>query len=555
MIISINIKNLALIDSTTFQPKGGLNVLSGETGAGKSLLLGSLNFVLGNRLSKTLVRYGCQWALVEVVFDTDSTEILDFLQDLGIEKEDYIIISRKLNISGKSECRINGRMVNLSAFKKLLPLLLDIYSQGEQLTLTEDANHIKILDNSSASVLQVLTKYQAIYNHYCSIEKELAQLGDASSRSREIDILQYQIAEIRKANITSAEEDTLLVQRKRLLNIQRIIEGISNALALLDNETLPASNNALIALQKVCEYDESLNDIIRRLDSANIEINDIVVTLKNEFSIEEEGNLPNVQKRIEEIREIKRKYGGSFDSVEEYLVKGEARLALLEGAQEQVDKLTKQKEQVYAGLISASSELTKQRKKAADTLTLGITTNLEDLQMKGTQFKVQITPVAENALGADEVLFMISPNPGQPLYPLSKIASGGEMSRFMLALKSIIASCEDIETLVFDEIDAGISGIAAWTVAEKLYNISQGRQVIAVTHLAQIAAMADNHYLIEKSVQDGNTITKVQPLSAEESLIEVMRLAGSDKDSEIGKLNAREIKAQANFYKQKINLQ
>jgi len=555
MIISINIKNLALIDSITFEPKTGLNVLSGETGAGKSLLLGSLNFVLGNRLSKTLVRYGCQWAFVEVVFDSASGEVQQFLQDLGIEKEDYIFVSRKLHISGKSECRINGRMVNLSELKRLLPLLLDIYSQGEQLTLTEDSNHIKILDNSDEKVSYALSRYQDTYNLYCSIVKELEKLGNADARLREADILSYQLEEIRGSGISAQEEDSLLAQRKRLINIQRISEGVNNAISALDNEGLPALNQALYALQKVSEYDELLKDIADRIEGASIEVKDITDTLKREVSLEDDGDLEKIQKRIEYIREIKRKYGGSFESMQDFLQKGAERLALLEGAQEHEQKLEKQKALAHTNLLHAATELSELRKQAAEKLTLGITRNLEDLQMKGTQFKVQITPIKEGAQGADEVLFMISPNPGQPLYPLSKIASGGEMSRFMLALKSIIAACEDIDSLVFDEIDAGISGIAAWTVAEKLYNISRGRQVIAVTHLAQIAAMADYHYLIKKKVEKGSTLTQLEQLDNEGSLIEVMRLAGSSEDSEIGRLNAKEIKAQAAIYKQKVNLQ
>ncbi len=555
MIISINIKNLALIDSITFEPKNGLNVLSGETGAGKSLLLGSLNFVLGNRLSKTLVRYGCQWAFVEVVFDCASGEVQQFLQDLGIEKEDYIFVSRKLHISGKSECRINGRMVNLSELKRLLPLLLDIYSQGEQLTLTEDSNHIKILDNSDEKVSNALSRYQDTYNLYCSVVKELEKLGNADARLREADILSYQLEEIQGSGISAQEEASLLAQRKRLINIQRISEGVNNAISALDNEGLPALNQALYALQKVSEYDDLLNSIAGRLDGVSIEVKDITDTLKREVSLEGDGDLEKIQKRIEYIRELKRKYGGSFESMRDFLQKGAERLALLEGAQEYEQKLEKQKALAHTNLLHAAAELSGLRKQAAEKLTLGITRNLQDLQMKGTQFKVQITPIKEGAQGADEVLFMISPNPGQPLYPLSKIASGGEMSRFMLALKSIIAACEDIDSLVFDEIDAGISGIAAWTVAEKLYNISRGRQVIAVTHLAQIAAMADYHYLIKKKVEKGSTLTQLEQLDNVSSLIEVMRLAGSAEDSEIGRLNAQEIKAQAAIYKQKVNLQ
>jgi len=555
MIISINIKNLALIDSVSFEPKNGLNVLSGETGAGKSLLLGSLNFVLGNRLSKTLVRHGCDWAFVEVVFDSENSEVADFLQDLGIEKEDYIFVSRKLHSSGKSECRINGRMVNLAELKRLLPQLLDMYSQGEQLTLTEDSNHIKILDNSDEKVVEELARYQDIYQSYCGILKELEKLGDADARIREADILNYQLEEIKAAAISIQEEDSLLSQRKRLVNIKRIAEGVNNALVALNNEGLPAINQALYALQKVSEFDDLLGSLVERIDSASIEIGDIVDTLKREISYGDEKDLEKIQKRIEYIREIKRKYGGSFESVQDFVKKGEERLALLEGAQEYEQKLEVEKQQAHTKLLSSAAKLTDLRKKAAKKLTAGITSNLEDLQMKGTQFEVQIKQVKEGSLGVDEVLFMISPNLGQPLAPLSKIASGGEMSRFMLALKSIIAACEDIDTLVFDEIDAGISGSAAWTVAEKLYDIAKGRQVIAVTHLAQIVAMADNHYLIKKSIKTGDTITQVEQLDNYASLAEIMRLAGSSQDSQVGRLNAQEIKAQANLYKQKTFLQ
>ncbi|MGI6213219.1 MAG: DNA repair protein RecN [Christensenellales bacterium] len=551
MIISISIKNLALIDWAVFEPKAGLNVLSGETGAGKSLLIGSLNFVLGARLNKTLVRHGREWAYVEVVFETQNREVAEFLQDIGIEQEEYIIISRKLYTSGKSECRINGRFVNLSDFRKLLPMLIDIYSQGEQLTLTEDANHIKILDNSSERVLTALAEYQNIYRSYCAIEKELAMLGNAAERAREVDILLYQIEEIKAANISAEEEERLLAQRKRLINIQKIAERLNFAVCALYEESLPALHNAFSSLQRICDYDDSVKELAERLDTVSIELKDILYTLKDKSEMQEDESPEKVQKRIEFIRDIKRKYGGTFESVSEYLQKSEERLTVLEGAQEREAKLENDKEQTYIKLKHAAERLTEMRTHAARELTKGIIRNLEDLQMKGTLFDVRFEKTDFGPNGADDVLFMISPNPGQPLYPLSKIASGGEMSRIMLALKSIIANCESMETLVFDEIDAGISGTAAWTVAEKLYNISQGRQVIAVTHLAQIAAMADNHFLINKKVDNDNTSTEIISLSAEESLIEVMRLAGSDKHSEIGRLNALEIKAQADAIKQK----
>lgn len=565
MLSSLKIKNLALIDEITLEMGKGLNILSGETGAGKSIIIGSLNFVLGDRANKTLIRHGEDYAMVEVVFEVDKNpEVNQFFEEYGIEQDEYIIVNRKMNVAGKSECRVNGHFVNISVLKKLIPLLIDIYSQGEQLTLSKESNHIKILDNSNDDLGKILVGYQKNYNDYKAVVRMLSEIGNNEERSRKIDILSFQIEEIEKADIYDGEEADLISERKKLLNHQKIIEGITNSLNALESDDGYGASENISSAQKIlmhiADFDEAYDVLSSRLESVKIELKDIIDTLKSsiDYNIDRD-RLAFIEQRIEQIRTLKRKYGASYEQILLFLSSSKKELETLLNSDREVEELELKKLNLETKLISQAKELTKQRELAARVLEERIKQNLFDLEMKNTKFVIDITSLdCEDASsftssGKDCVQFLISPNPGQPLYPLSKIASGGEMSRFMLALKSIIADCENIDTLVFDEIDTGISGNVAKTVAEKMYNIARSRQVIAVTHLPQIAVMADNHFLINKYIKDMNTLTEVMPLDYENSLKEVIRLTGANIESKIALLNAKEMKEWANTYKKNID--
>lgn len=562
MLAQLTIENIALIDKLELDLKNGLNILSGETGAGKSIIIDSLNFVLGERADKSLIRYGTDYAIVQAVFEEYVTpSVSEYLDDIGIECEDVLIIRRKMSVDGKNECRINGRVSTLSILKGLTELLVDIHGQHEHQSLLKSANHIKLLDDiGAAKIASVKQDVAKEHTRYVALKRELSRFGDESERERKLDILSFQIDEIEKADVKDGEEDELLQARKRIRNMEKIMSALSDAKNTLDgydSSSVSASiKNSSNLLGTISSYDDAVASLIDRLDDAKIEIKDIADTLSDmlERLDFDARSAEKIEERLEVVRNILHKYGGNFDNLQKFYEDAKKEAELLSGAAQTVEDLQVEIEKAKCGLQKFARKLTELRQEVANKFECDITRELKDLGMGGSTFKVDFVTTDDidqiSANGADTIEFLFSANVGEPMKPLAKIISGGEMSRFMLAFKNIVAGVDGIGTMVFDEIDTGISGNISAVVSEKMCNISRDRQVIAVTHMPSLAAMADNHYLIAKSTENGKTLTHINLL--EDDTDEVTRLIGGNDYSQFAVPHAKEMKAWAERYKQSL---
>ena len=562
MISSLHIQNIALIRDLSLDLHPGLNILSGETGAGKSIIIDSINFVLGDRADRSLIRYGEMTARVELVFDRldNYDEISAALEEIGVECEDDTVIVSRYMTAEKSECRINGRIVNLSNLRRIVAGLVDIHSQNEHQSLMRSANHIGLLDAFDEKILAKKEKYRLKLAEYRELLAKRESFLSQDERERRLDTLRYQIEEIERINWTDPEEEeTVKNARTKYYNAQKIIDGLTAAANNVGDDNmgaLYALKNAMVELRGVTKYDEGLNELYDRLESLSIEAEDVYETLRDKLDESAEYvDIEAIESRLNEIRSVKKKYGATVEDVQEFLEKARIECDALENAEVEIEEVEKKISSVESVLLQNAKELHELRVKTANKFDKSICENLRELGMKNSVFESKIdyddTLDGLNANGADTVEFMLSPNLGEPLKPLSKIASGGEASRFMLALKNIIAEVDKIGTLIFDEIDTGISGVIAKVVAKKLYDIAKLRQVIAITHLPQLASMADYNYLIEKKVVDDKTLTFVKCLSGEEVYAEIMRLTGAVENSSVGLTGAKELKDWANEYKRK----
>lgn len=560
MISCLNIKNIALIGELSLTLKPGLNILSGETGAGKSIIIDSINFVLGDKADRSLIRYGEDFARVEVVFENivNWTQIKEMLTDYGIDCDDETVIITRSMTNDRSECRINGRVVNLSFLRNVVANLVDIHSQNEHQSLMKQANHIFLLDAFSEKSEDLKKEFRELTAKYRGIKEKIDSFASEEERARTMDILSYRINEIDKVNWTEESEETDLVNaRNRFNNARKIAEGLDGAAQSLGDDVAGGLNglkNAMRFLRSITKFDESYEKLYDRLEGLSIEAEDVYAELQEALeNIGADIDIEEVEKRLDAIRLLKKKYGQTPEEIRDCYEKSVAEYELLADAEAHLEKLNKEKSAVEKEIVGVADRLYEIRKETADTFARAIRKNLSELGMKNTRFEVRIDHVESveemNSNGGDTVEFMLSPNPGEPLKPLAKIASGGEASRFMLALKNIIAEVDGVGTLIFDEIDTGISGVIAKVVACKLYDIARSRQVIAITHLPQLASMADVNYLIEKIVSDGKTNTYVKELKGEEIYKEIMRLTGAVENSEIGLSGAKELKNWANSYK------
>lgn len=559
MITSIRIKNIALIKKLELDLNEGLSILSGETGAGKSIIIDSLNFVLGERADKGLIRFGEESAEVEVSFYLQKNEELEkVLLDMGIETEDGVLILRRfMNLSGRSDIRVNGRAVTLQMLKAITQYLCDIHGQHEHQSLLKASTHIDILDKfGDKDIDETKKELVELYSQNKSILKKLASFGDSTERAREIDMLDYVIKEIDKAELSEGVDEEISSIRKKLQNTERLADSVRGAEYLLSGgdgivgaeDTVLRAYNSLVSVEK---YDDELSDFVSRLESVKIEIRDIAESLGSisDGYVYSRDYADLIEEKHDLIKSLKRKYGPEISDILDYRAKAEARKFELENSEDEIIKLEKQESETRRKLYNVAKVLSEKRRECAKKLEKLISNELSELGMKGTEFVVNFTDIPEydafldelTEKGVDNVEFLISPNKGEPLKSLSKIISGGEMSRFMLALKVIFAKIDGIGTLVFDEIDTGISGVIAFEVAKKLYSISKSAQVIAVTHLPQLAAAADENFLIEKHVEGETTITNISKLDEKGKLLEISRLSGGVENSEQGEKHAEEL--------------
>ncbi len=563
MIANLNIKNIALIQELSLELHKGLNVLSGETGAGKSIIIDSINFVLGDRADRSLIRYGETFARVEVVFnDINNFESIEkILVDFGIDYDFGTLIISRTMTNEKSECRVNGRQVTLATLRSMVGLLVDIHSQNEHQSILKINNHQHILDAFCPELEGIMEHYVSDYTKLRDISKKLQEFSTSQDRERKIDILSFQLEEIEGANIKEGEYEELTSKKNKYHNAQKIMNAITDSIRYISGDDilggLPSIRQAYNQLKGALRFDESLAEYLDRLDSVIIELSDVVSSLEGAFEIDEIQNIDinALEKRIDLIKSVKRKYGATLDEINDFAEKARKELDYLSNIEITILELERESIELRESLVEKAKKIHKIRVHNSKKFADDITNNLVDLGMKNSVFvvKVELAEDVDKGLtinGADNIEFLLSPNLGEPPKQLVKIASGGEMSRFMLALKNIIAEVDGIDTLIFDEIDTGISGVIAKVVAMKLFDIAKSRQVIAITHLPQLASMADYNYLIEKQVvEEEKTLTFVKELDDNAVFSEIMRLSGAVENSEIGLSSAKELKEWANKYK------
>ena len=533
MLTNIHVNNFAIIDEADIDLADNLNIFTGETGAGKSLLLGALNMALGARTPKDIVSSSADFALSELTFTNVSSEVKRLLENEGFSAEDEVVISKKLLNTGRSVIRVNGETSSQSFVKELAGVLIDIYGQNEHQSLLKKENQLGIVDEFSGEEAGSLkVKIREEYKKYSELKKEYEGLsGDEKSRKRRIDLLEYEIDEIESAGIKDGEEDELKDRHKLLANARLIQEGLMEAHSLIDGDGKASDllGEAIRAISRISEYDDKLGAIYDALSDIDSCLGDAVRDISDymENLPDDRQEMEEVEERLDLISRLKSKYGSSVEQINKYLSEAKQELDKLNDFEGYSEKLKTDYAKIQSSLEKLCCKLSKVREEAALKLSEQISLSLAELNFNQTEFKIVISQKEGfHPDGKDECTFMMSMNPGEPIRPLNEVASGGELSRIMLGIKSVMAGRDSVGTLIFDEIDAGISGRTAQKVSEKLSKIASEHQVLCITHLAQIASMADNHYEISKQVTDGRTKTSIRKLEDNEIKNELARLIG-----------------------------
>lgn len=550
MLIELAIRNLAVIEAVRLSFHNGFHVLTGETGAGKSIVIDALSLVVGGRGSSELVRYGCDKAEIEALFDVPADHpVQDALAKLGIggQEGEQLVIRRELTAQGKSTSRINGQIVNLTMLREVGECLVNIHGQHEHQSLLKVEEHIHLLDLfGGPRIAEAKMAYESVYDRYTDIVKRLRDVQETSKQALQmVDLYRFQADEIAAAKLKIGEDESLMEEKRKLANAEKLAQSVGDAYhALYDSgKGLDAVGKSLAKLRDIAAYDTAvLQPIVEQMQSAFYQLEDAAYQLRDyreqiEFNPE---RLDAIEQRLDTLSSFRRKYGESVADILQYLARIQQELLLIENKDETIVQLRKEAEEERGKLAKCAAKLSKLRRESAVALASAIEAELRDLHMERTRLSVQIDPISDphgpevngvpvklTRSGCDRVEFLISPNPGEPLRPLGKIASGGELSRIMLAMKAIFAAMDRIPVLVFDEVDTGVSGRAAQAIAEKLSRLSRNScQVFSITHLPQVACMADAHYAIRKAVEDGRTFTRVEDLSREGRIEELSRMLG-----------------------------
>ncbi len=557
MISNLKISNIAIIKEAVVDFNNGLNVLTGETGAGKSIIIDSINAILGERTSRELIRTGSNNAEVTAYFEDINNNVIEVLNELGLscEEDNSLLISRKISLDGKNICKVNGTTINVSMLKRLGQSLVNVHGQLDNHNLLNEELHYTYIDNYAENN-KIKDKYLSAYNDYCETKKRYNSLiVDESEKARKIDLLTYQINEIIDADIRVGEWEELEKRKKVLQNAEQLLSLINNVVDIFDgnddfsgiNDMLNTASNSLI---KASSFDETLNRIADSVTDMSYNIGDFTSELKSfiyNFDVDP-TELDVIEDRLNTLFKLSKKYGSTEEEI----------LNFLENAQKELDNITffdKKKEELeqklndkLANLENAGKELSENRKRYGELFVQDVANELSFLDMASITFKVIQNKKDFDETGADEIYFLISANAGEEPKPLSKIASGGELSRIMLAIKNVLASKDNIQTLIFDEVDTGVSGRAAQKIGIKLKEVSKNRQVLCVTHLAQIAAFADNHFLISKSESNNKTFTKVESLDNDGRIKEIARIIGGIEASQLSLDTAAEMIENAKKY-------
>ena len=551
MLLSLTIRNIALMDEMQVEFDSGLHVFTGETGAGKSILVDSIALLLGGRAQKELIRTGCDKARVEGLFDlADCPAARALLQEQGLAQEDAeneLVLAREITAQGRSACRVNGALTPLSQYQQLTGLLMDIHGQHEHQHLMDERQHLAFLDHSGGNEHQaLLTETQARCEEWLACRRGLEQLrAQAAQAGERMELLQMRRKELKAARLIPGEEDDLSRERERFRHMEKIEQGLRDAYEAVYDGTEPAAQalrEAVNALGPIESLDEAYAALRARLDGLYYEAEDIGLTLRDMLSRldSDPERLEEIQARLDLLRRLSRKYGGaSTAEMARKLQEIEKELAGFEGLDDQLEQAARREKALAQAYQQAAARLTASREALARQFERDMEQQLKELNMAGTRFSVQLQPCAPGPRGNETAVFRIAPNRGEDLQPLSKIASGGELSRMMLAIKSVSARREGVPSMIFDEIDTGISGRAAQVVGEKMAAIARERQVLCVTHLQQIAALADRHYLVEKFFDGERTRTRLTLLSDEARVNEIARMLGGDPES--ARAHAREM--------------
>ena len=533
MLSQLFIKNVAVIESASIDFENGFNVFTGETGAGKSILIDSINAVLGGRTSRDLVRTGEGKAVVSAVFTDISKETEKVLEKLGYDIEDELLISREISAEGKSICKVNMRPATAGVLKQLSSVLIDVQGQHDSAVLQNPELHIGYID-SFGNTESELSEYRESFKKLKSVDREIKKIiSDDSDKTARIDMLKFQISEIESAAIEEGEEEELLSLSKRIKSAENIMGLISETVGALDGNgesegALDGLSTAIENCARLAEFFPQYEGLSEKFKEMYYEFEEFANDVKdNADELDFDPALQNrTERRLDQIFRLKRKYGGSVEEMFKYYNKATEELENIEFSEERLEKLQKEREQLFGETAKLADILTKKRSAAAETFERAVSEELSYLNMPNVRFSVNFEETDFTESGKDNLEFYIATNAGEPLKPLTKIASGGELSRIMLSIKNVLADNDNVDTLIFDEVDTGISGSAAQKVGQKLKQVSKGRQIICVTHLAQVAAYADNHLLISKNTEGGRTFTSVESLEKEGRVNELARIMG-----------------------------
>ncbi len=566
MLSKLTIKNVALIERAELEFGEGLNVLSGETGAGKSVILDSVNFVLGAKADRNMIRYGETECLVKAEFTLPkNAKALALLKEMDVETDGEIIISRRFSDSGKNSIKINGNTVTVAMLRRITDSLVDVHGQSEHFFLLQESNQLKTLDNVvGAELLPLKEELSALLKEKRAVEEQISILGgNEQERSRRLDLLKFQMEEIEGVDWKEGEEEELLSKREKINNLEKIISSLRDCIAALSEErgAFDCLRSAGRSLSSIAKLDDSYAEAYDKIEGLAIDVEDLAATLSDlgEELYFDENEAAETESRIDAIRALKRKYGADKSAVDEYYAKISEEYELISDCEGKFSLLTQKKEQAEKNIHSVCKQITALRKTHGQSFCRRVTEELKTLNIAHAQFDISFKEYTKEdvhratASGLDEICFLFSANAGEPMKPLGKIISGGEMSRFMLAIKTQLSDLNEISTYIFDEIDAGISGKTAKVVGEKLARIARSTQIIAVSHLAQIAVMSDNEFLIEKREEGGKTLTSVNALTEERRREEIVRLLGGNVGDEFAYKHAEELLKQAKEYKNSIN--
>ena len=561
MLVVLNIKNFALIQELSVEFGAGFNILSGETGAGKSILIDTIDYVLGGKFSKDLIRYGEDKTYVEAIFDIENDEIYTLLNDLNIEADELLVVSRETTISGKSIIKVNGKTIVLSQLKKIREKLLDIHGQHQNQSLLSKGTHILYLDEyNSENISPLLEQFEIFKNRYSEIEDKINELKGNEDREKLLDYIKFQIEDIEKAKLKPGEEEDLREQYNILANAEKISSSLINSYNYLNNN--PQGNSVLELLSKVISELSHSEMHLEKIKDKRVQVEEAYYLLEestrdirdiaNEVYYDE-NELSAINERIYEISLYKKKYGNSIDEILQFLEKLKNQYDEFINSEEIILKLKKELSVIEKEMKDIGLKLHEFRCMSAKDLEVRIKEELSYVGLEKAIINIDVTLSEEaNSRGYDDVQFLISANPGEPLKPLEKVLSGGELSRIMLALKCVFVDKDKIPTLIFDEIDTGISGAIGKRVGEKMYQVSIKHQVLCITHLPQIAALSDNHYFVSKKVENGKTFTQIRMLNEEDKVCEIAKMIGGDNLSDVAIDNSREMVKLADIKKKEI---